>query len=126
MKLQNYLQDGANHQAQSVISFLKGNCNQNINVARWENYREQGYILSLYHEKRQLNIIVFEHRNSDSICAVKWEQLEMNSITIETAKFGEVYKTKYDISFEVSYGQILLMVEWINEEFDKFIKETTQ
>lgn len=89
-------------------------------VARWENCREQGYIVSLATNVRQLNIAFFEHRNSDSICAVMWEQSSMNSITIENARFGDVYKDKFDVSHKVGYGRVLEMANWINEQFCVF------
>lgn len=91
-----------------------------IQVGRWENCREQGYVLSLANRQySQLNIAFFEHRNSDSICAVKWEQSSMNSLTIETAVFGDVYKNKHDVSHSVGWGQVVEMAEWIIDEFNK-------
>lgn len=141
MLLKSYLEDGACHQAQAVLAFVKGLCHidgswdsetktekARIEVARWENCREQGYVLSLLSEgyKRQLNIAFFEHRNSDNICAVKWEQVSMNSLTIETAKFGDVYKDKYDVSYGVGYGEVLKMSRWIIQELNKFWSETSK
>ena len=135
--LENYLEDGAGYQARAVLMFLQSACNiedswddkfkkydAEIKVARWENCREQGYIVSLNSRgyKDQLNIAFFEHRNSDSICAVKWQQSSMNSLTIEDAKFGDVYKTKYDVSFDVKYGEVLKMSDWIINEFTEFWK----
>lgn len=137
MLLQNYLQDGANFQARAVLMFFQNfdieeswNTDRKqymakIEVARWENCREQGYILTLVNPKsganEQLNIIFFEHRNSDNICAVKWTQpLTFNAPTIETAQFGDVYKTKYDVSFEASYGEIRKMSEWIKNELTQY------
>ena len=129
----NYLNDGANRQAQAVLMLLQGGGIETSyedgkykaepSVARWENCREQGYIVSLRSSdyKRQLNIAFFEHRNSDQICAVKWEQVSMNSLTIDTAKFGdEVYKDKYDTSFDCGYGDALIMADWITEQFEEF------
>jgi len=137
MELKNYMQDGANHQAKAVLAYLqendgigeswndKLNCyDARIEISRWENGREQGYIVSLrnsFHE--QLNIAFFEHRNSDSICAVEWVQNSMNSITIDTAKFGNIYKNKYDVSHEVEYGFAVLMADWI---WDRLIDHWTK
>lgn len=135
--LQNYFNDGANEQAQATLCALKyyvgdgieeSYCEKTnkylaeINVARWENCREQGYIVSLRTKDRskQLNIAFFEHRNTDSICAIKWEQTSTNSLTIDTAQFGDVYKDKYDVSFDVGYGEFLKMASWINEQFIDF------
>lgn len=133
--LKNYLQDGANYQARSVLMFLQRDANieeswnkdrnyyeASIKVSRWENCREQGYICSLYvpTNNKQLNICFFEHRNGDSIHAVMWEQFSINSITIYNAEFGDVYKTKYDTSFSVKYGQIVEMSDWIINQFRHF------
>lgn len=137
-ELKDYLQDGACSQARAVMCFLqnmtiedswddeKGRYDATIEIARWENCREQGYILSMRSKdfEKQLNIAFFEHRNSDSICAVKWEQRSMNSITIDTAEFGDVYKDKYDVSKSVGWGEIKEMVDWIEVQFRHFWRDT--
>tara|TARA_R110002020_G_scaffold69158_3_gene180225 strand:+ start:1173 stop:1598 length:426 start_codon:yes stop_codon:yes gene_type:complete len=130
-KLENYLEDGANYQARATLMFLQRDADieeswndewkrydAEIQVARWENCREQGYIVSLRNKKSEkLNIAFFEHRNSDSICAVKWQQESMNTLTIDNAEFGDVYKDKYDTSHSVGYGKAYKMAEWIIEQF---------
>lgn len=129
-KLENYLEDGANYQARATLMFLQRNANieeswnaeyktydAEIKVARWENCREQGYVVSLINKKReQLNIAFFEHRNSDSICAIKWQQESINTLTIDNAEFGDVYKDKYDTSHSVEYGKAYEMAKWIIKE----------
>jgi hypothetical protein len=137
--INSYNNDGANHQARAVLAMLQGtDClvenswnaghrkyDAEPKVARWENCREQGYVISLRTKdfKKQLNIAFFEHRNSDSICAVKWEQSTLNSPTIDTAEFGDVYKDKYDTSHDVGYGEVMKMAEWIKHELEKFWEE---
>jgi len=137
MNLRNYLSDGASAQTKAVLALFQNfeilesydtKFNKylaDIKVGRWENCREQGYIFSLLSKdfSKQLNITIFEHRNSDNLCAVKWEQKSINSITIDTAQFGDVYKTKYDVSHQVKYGEILKMVEWIEQQFNEFWNE---
>ena len=132
--LQNYLQDGACSQSRATLMFLQAYPNiesswnkerssydADIQVSRWENCREQGYVVSLRApNSTQLNIAFFEHRNSDNIEAVKWEQSSMNSLTIENAEFGDVYKTKYDTSHSVGHGKANEMAEWIKGELTKF------
>ena len=74
MELRHYLQDGANHQAQAVLMFLRPNAviesswnethrgyDATVRVARWENCREQGYVVMLNSKNygRQLNIAFF-------------------------------------------------------------------
>ena len=136
MKLQNYMQDGANYQARAVLCCLQQNdgiesswseilgCYMaEIKVGRWENGREQGYVVSLFSSGRQLNIAWFEHRNSDSIHAVKWEQFTTNSPTIESANFGDVYKDKYSTSHNVKCWQFQEMADWVWGQLVEFWEE---
>ena len=129
-KLDNYLEDGANYQARATLMFLQRHdgikeswnseykrYDAEIQIARWENCREQGYVVSLRNKKReQINIAFFEHRNSDNICAIKWNQESINTLTIDNAEFGDVYKDKYDTSHSVNYGRAYEMAEWIRQE----------
>lgn len=143
--LANYFMDGANAQAKAVLAFLQYQLSDNgciedswnketkryegvVTVARWENCREQGYVVMLKTSdyRHQLNIAFFEHRNSDSICAVKWEQVTMNTPTIETAEFGDVYKDKYDVSKEVGYGKAFEMAKWIVKQFEEFWEKNSK
>ena len=135
-KVLNHNDDGANRQSQAVLAifqYLLGDGIEDswdgeeyeakIDVARWENCREQGYILTMRSKNRakQFNAIFFEHRNSDGICAVKWTQRPtLNTPTINTADFGDIYKDKWDTSKCVPYGQVLEMAEWLINEFTKF------
>jgi len=142
-KLSNYFNDGANAQAQAVLCMLKYNIgygieeswngqerkyDSDIQVSMWENCREQGYVVIMRSKnyQKQLNIAFFEHRNTDDICAVKWEQTTINAPTIESAKFGDVYKDKYDVSHDVGYGEILEMANWIADELTKFWVENSK
>lgn len=127
MQLTQYPNDGANYQTQAVLAFLRHiECGGKPTIARWINGRENGYVCSILSAnfRRQLNIAFFEHRNSDSICAVKWEQLTLNPPTIATAEFGDVYSNKWDVSKSVSYGKIVEMAEWIIDELSTFFDET--
>lgn len=142
-KLSNYFNDGANAKAQAVLCMLKYNIgdgieeswnsekskyDSDIQISRWENCREQGYVVIMRSKnyQKQLNIAFFEHRNTDDICAVKWEQTTINAPTIESAKFGDVYKDKYDVSHSVGYGEILEMANWIADELTKFWVEDSK
>jgi hypothetical protein len=138
-QLRHYHNDGANQQARAVLCFIEPEmdcswddaqkrCLADITIARWENCREQGYVLSLRSKggNRQLNIAFFEHRNSDNICAVEWEQTTINAPTIDTAQFGEIYKNKYDVSHSTGYGKVREMAEWINKRLEVFWMEAGQ
>ena len=129
--LQDYLQDGADYQARAVLAVLQATCGEiegsyceetgkYLAIGRWENFREQGYVAMLKVENKQLNIAFFEHRNSDSIHAIKWEQKTTGTPNIDTAQFGDVYKDKYDTSFYVKYGKFVEMAEWIHQQFLEF------
>ncbi len=119
--------DGANWQAQAVAAYvtcIETDYKANIyepTIARWYNCREQGYVISLHVGKSQLNIAFFEHRNSDSICAVLWEEVTINPPTIDSAKFGNIYKDKYDLSHSVNYGRVLEMGQWICDQMESFV-----
>jgi hypothetical protein len=134
--------DGANYQARAVLAYLshhdgiekswdkEAKCYlARPEVDRWHNCREQGYIVYLrsLDRSRQLNIAFFEHRNSDSICAVKWEQTSLNPINIGNATFaGSAYATdKYGTSHDESYGNASDMANWIFKELEKFWTETS-
>ncbi len=141
MDLFNYLQDGADYQAKGVLAYLThhdgidesydqktGGYKANPKIARWENCREQGYIVYMKAENysKQINIAFFEHRNSDRIHAVKWLQHSTNALTIDTAIFGSIYSTKWDTSHSVGYGKVVEMAEWVYEELANFWAETKQ
>lgn len=138
-KINEYLNDGANRQARAVLCFLDDAIESSWNeersdydchpdVGRWENCREQGYVVRLRSKKagRQLNIAFFEHRNSDSICTIRWEQHSINSLTIDSAKFGNVYATKWDTSASFGYGEIIEAAKWINDQMQEWYDEAAK
>jgi len=90
-------------------------------VSRWENCREQGYVISLRSAdySRQINIAFFEHRNSDAICAVLWEQTTINAPTIDTIP-ESAYPDKYSVSHSVPYDCAYKMAQWILERLVGF------
>jgi hypothetical protein len=95
-----------------------------VYIAEWHNCREQGYIVYMRNKKReQINIAFFEHRNSDSMCAVKWIQHTLNPPTIDTAEFDDVYKDKWDVSHTESHGQASKMADWIYDQLEAHWKE---
>lgn len=139
MDVLTYLNDGSHPQARGVLCALQcaigdgiesswneqqSQYDAEIQVDRWHNCREQGHIAALRFFAdgglHQLNIAWFEHRNSDAVHAVKWEQVSTNPITIDSAKFGEVYATKYETSYSVGYGNWVAMGDWIKEQFTAY------
>lgn len=132
--LNQYLCDGAKKQARAVLCMLQGfdieeswNAERHaymaeIRVARWENCREQGYVLMLRNKsfQKQLNIAFFEHRKSDSICAVKWGEMTLNSPNIDTAKMGKYVDDEWAVDHTESYGRVTEMAEWIEQTLTDF------
>lgn len=88
---------------------------------RWENGREQGYVVCLRKSGRQINIAFYEHRNSDAICALEWEQFTMNGPTIDTMPDG-VFESKWDVSHQVGPEAAYEMADWIFDRLANFWK----
>lgn len=110
--IENYMQDGACWQSQAVLAYVRGNIyhltddkyyktSLRIQVGRYENCREQGYVISIYFYGKkdgdqeqpskafQRNYAVYQHRNSDSICV-----LISNTWTINTPGIDAMWKDK--------------------------------
>lgn len=93
----------------------------------WFNGRECGYVVTMRSAdySRQINIAFFEHRNSDNICAIVWEQVTTNPPTIDTADFGgKIYRDKYDVSLSLGHGKAAEMASFIMDRLEEFWKET--
>ncbi len=131
-------EDGANYQAKAVLAYLRNydgiECSwdkENKDYAarpevnRWHNCREQGYIVSLRSRnyKNQINIAFFEHRNSDNICAIKFELNTTNPPTINDIPENHPFNNnKYAVDYEVERGEVVDISEWIYNELEEFWK----
>jgi hypothetical protein len=95
-----------------------------VNAAPWYNGRERGivfYLRDLRHQ-HQLNIAVYEHRNTDSICAVRWKGYTFNPPGLADIPEG-TYQDKWDTAHDVSWGEAHSMAQWVYEQFCEFWKE---
>lgn len=125
--LENYLDDGANWQAQCVLAILRsryesildeswnekqGRYEACIRVGRYENDREQGYAFALNTIGIQRNYVVYEHRNSDEICIVVWDGLTLNTPTPSQVPM----KDKWDVTKTFRYGEVMECSEWIEKD----------
>ena len=129
-----YLNDGANWQAQAVLAYIRGNIirledfvkyeNKDKNlfykarVGRYENCREQGYVFSIqvgYGNDR--HYAVYEHRNSDTLCVLISNGLCMNT---PNGKFmwndRDENASKYDYNKRFDCGDIVKCGEWIIDD----------
>lgn len=132
MKLENYLNDGANWQAVGVMAYLRSCCLKDrieavlekyadkficvdVCIGRYENCREQGYILSVKswgEVFEQINYVFYEHRNSDELCVYRFS---LN--TINTPTLAEVpMKDKWDTTKDFKCGEIVECGNWIVED----------
>ncbi len=133
--------DGADPQSVAVKAYLSGHSGIESSwsrerseylaqpqIDRWHNCREQGYVVSMRSRslQKQINVAFFEHRNSDSICAVAWEQTTLNPPTIDSAQMGDIYKDKGDVSHAVSHGQAFEMADWIYKALESFWNQTAK
>lgn len=133
--------DGANAQAQAVLAYIRmyvGLENSwsreesrylaEPEVNRWHNGREQGYVVTLRSSnyKRNIHIAFYEHRNSDSIHAVKFELSGLiNPPTInDIPEDHPFYNSKWDTNHSVSVGKAMEMADWIYEELNNWWEET--
>lgn len=94
-------------------------------ITPWFNGRERGYVITLRNRNfsRQLNIAFFEHRNTDQICAWRWEQVTMNPPTIDTMVPKPTSGYAHDHAVNVHEGH--LMADWIYGQLDSFWKEAS-
>lgn len=138
IELKNYMQDGANWQARCVLCYLQGNIHEieflikdelklekdesYIYVGRYENCREQGYVVSLIYKGRRINYAIYEHRNSDELIILK-----SNCKTTNTPDVNAMWKdkgenpSKYDYDKSYSWGDIVLCGDWIINDMKLFI-----
>lgn len=122
MKIKEYLNDGANWQAQSVLAYFKSiiPCNSyvtNVEVTRYENCREQGYIFYLSKGGKQMNVAVYEHRNCDALCIVAFE---CSPHFPSREEVWEHMNDKWDVTKDFKEGEIKACTEAILDIFEEF------
>ena len=111
--------DGANWQAQCVLAYLKAHLEEekDIHVVRYNNRREQGYIFFVQEENRQMNVAVYEHRNSDIICIVAFETLAKEP---QNSDVWDFMVDACDTTADFDCGQIIDCGKTIIDIFDEF------
>lgn len=132
--------DGAQAQAQAVLAYLRENDGIEASyesergyiaeprVNRFHNGREQGYSVTLYNETYTKNFIViwFEHRNSDDICVVHWDQRIgwTNPVTINDVPKDHPWiedKSNADKTFR--YGEAAKVANFVQELMEEWWEE---
>lgn len=136
-RLEHYLEDGANWQAQAVLAYLRYHLDANsivskltdtkdwkrydfpyVEVGRFENCREQGYVLMVTFKGKRRNYAFFEHRNSDELVVFISDKLTINTPSIEEI-YGDRGKFDHDMCFK--RGQIVECAEDIMADVESFI-----
>lgn len=102
-----------------------------LETSAWYNGRECGVCFSAhsYHPRRVLRIAVFDHRNSDDICALRCEEGEdyhgLNPPTFAT--HGKLFYPKDsshgDLVKVEPMNHIMPMAEWVVAEVRAFLEE---
>lgn len=129
-----YMNDGANWQAQAVLAYIRALTfrvreathrlitDPEIEVGRYENCREQGYVFRLRIGCEVIrNYAVYEHRNSDSLIVLKSDRNTINTPSVDDMWDGRESKYDYDKGF--SYGQIIECGEYILEDMEALIRD---
>lgn len=143
-KIREYMNDGANWQAQAVLAYMRGHIFRvedlveythkgifnylNTRVGRYENCREQGYVFSIqvgFHNER--HYAVYEHRNCDYICVLISEGMNMNTPNVDFMwKDKGENATKYDYDKGFSCGEIAKCGEWIIEDMLEWVNKLAE
>lgn len=140
INIENYMHDGANWQAQSVLAYLRVTKNDAINktwnkkflkydasveVGRYENCREQGYIFSVLYNGEQRNYCVYEHRNSDDLCVVVFDAATINTPTNDMVceAMGD---SKWNYMKAFGFGEIVSCGDYIIEDMKEFVNKAIE
>lgn len=139
-QIENYMHDGANWQAQAVLAYLRVTKNDAINntwnevfhkydasveVGRYENCREQGYIFSVRYKGEQRNYAVYEHRNSDQLCVVVFDGSTINTPTNDML-FEAMGDNKWNYTKAFAFGEIVSCGDYIIDDIKEFINKVQE
>ena len=91
-----------------------------VEVGRFENFREQGYVLMVTFKGKCRNYAFFEHRNSDELVVFISDKISLNTPSIADI-YGDRGKYDYDMRFDC--GQIVECGEGIIENIKSFLIE---
>lgn len=127
--------DGANYQAQAVLAMVRYNLGDGIEaswnnewkcydaepmVHRFDNCREQGYVIYMRGPKgqNQINVAFYEHRNSDSIYVQVNHTVTLNAPTLDV--ITKDMSNKYACAMSAGVGEIDKVATFIAELLVEF------
>lgn len=132
--MKDYFNDGACYQSQAVLAWLRGHlfrindlCRSreiegcDVTCVRYDNRREQGYIVSLWVAglDKSIHYAFYEHRNCDSICIVRFEKPVDLDEGFEQPIAEDVWDNmddKWDLSMSFTWGDIIKAADWIIDD----------
>jgi len=133
---------GLNHQALAILKFMENYepsfaeftdkyhlYDVDFETKPWYNGRESGFVIAMRASyKKVLHIAVFEHRNSDNICCLKWEtdNFKWNGYTDNDFKLAYSTDSKWALSATFKNGEIRKTVLWIFKTLEQYYKEHHQ
>lgn len=99
-----------------------------VRCATWYNGRERGIVVYMLNARRekQINIAVYEHRNSDQICVLKFETAPtINPPMLADVPEG-VFESSSDYTASFDYGRAGSAAEWVYDDLSKFWEDNTE
>lgn len=125
--IKSYLNDGANWQAQCVLSYVRSHLDipktYKVLAGRYENCREQGYVFTLCKDYIQLlHIAVYEHRNVDSLVIKTFRGQFVNTPRAEDLKM----ENKWDYDEDFPYGSVLDCGKMVVDNIEYEIKSINE
>lgn len=95
-----------------------------MTTSPYTNCREMGFVLSVigFGKVDTLNLCFYEHRNSDSLCAIKWRgQLPIDGGCRAEHIPTEVFPNKWSPTMEWGHGKLWEAAAWAVEEINAHI-----
>lgn len=98
-----------------------------IETSRFLNCREQGFVLSVRSGRNDpLNLAFFTHRNSDTLCALRWESRGHISGGFRPDDIPEnVFPDKWTHAKTWEHMDINGPISWIEEQITEFLAKQT-
>ena len=96
----------------------------NIEVGRFENFREQGYVFSIRNYPnydKQGNWVVYEHRNVDHVVVFFFNETTTNTPTLDEVcdkMDNGAYTEKKDFGYD-----IIGMLEWLKKDMTEWVED---
>lgn len=96
-----------------------------IDTTRFLNCREQGFVIQVRSPTsldKQLNLAFFTHRNSDTLCALRWTGVGHISVGVRPDDVPEAaFPDKWTHAATWPFMEILAPVEWTEKQICEYL-----